>query len=169
MTDTCPSPGIRYGRGMSYVDLMDASAWPDLHARFRGTATVEAFQGDQRWDEDQILQAIGQKVKVVCINDTTPGVTVSAEVRKHIGDWTAGLSPLSSQASAGDIVVIDNVAMRGVMTALRWVDPKRLGAVETVAPPEDAWKRALALLTAAGQKPPAVMTPAWLQAPPKRA
>jgi hypothetical protein len=154
---------------MSYVDLMDASAWPVIYARFRGTASVEAFQGYQRWYEAQVRQAIDLKVRIVCINDTTPGVTVSAEVRKYIGDWTAGLSPLTSQASAGDIVVIDSVAMRGVMTALRWVDPKRLGAVETVATPEDAWKRALEQLAAAGQKPPAVTTPVWLKAPPKRA
>jgi len=69
-------------------------------------------------------------------------VTVSAEVRKYIVDWASSLDPVSSQASLGDIVVIDSVAMRGVLTALRWVDP-RLGNIQTVATPEDAWKRAL--------------------------
>lgn len=153
---------------MSYVDLMDASAWPVIYARFRGTATVEDFQVYQRWYEAQIRQAVDQKAKIVCINDTTPGVTVSAEVRKFIGDWLVGLSSLTSLASVGDIVVVDSVAMRGVMTALRWVDPKRVGGVETVATPEDAWKRALERLAANGLKAPAV-TPTWLKAPPKRA
>jgi hypothetical protein len=154
---------------MSYVDLLDASAWPVLYARFRGAATVEAFRGYQRWYEEQIQKANNQKVKFVCINDTTPGVTVSAEVRKHIGDWMAGLSPLAGQASAGNIVVINSVAVRGVLTALRWVDPRRLGTVTTVATLEDAWKRALEHLDAVGQKPPAVTTPAWLITLPKRA
>jgi hypothetical protein len=154
---------------MSYVELMDASAWPVIFARFRGTASVEAFQTYQAWYEAQVRRAIEQKTRIVCINDTTPGVTVSAEVRKHIGDWATGLDHLTSVASLGDIVVIDSVAMRGVMTAMRWVDPKRLGNIETVGTPEAAWKRALEHIAAAGQKPPAVTAPDWLKAAPKRA
>lgn len=148
---------------MSYVDLLDESAWPIIYARFRGTATTDDYDLYARWYEAHLARALASGTKIIAISDTTPGVTVSSDVRRHITSWMTGLDQLpAARASLANYVVVDGMVIRGVLTAMGWVTGNRMAGVTTVATVENAWEAATKTLKEAGIAPP-MAKPAWLK------
>jgi hypothetical protein len=149
---------------MSYVEVLDDSAWPVVYARFRGVATTEGYDEYAHWLERQIERATHEKGKIVSINDTIGAIQVSSEVRRHIASWLERHNAAGASAvTAGSFVVINSAVVRGVMTALSWVAKDRMGGVVSVSSVEEAWDGALAALAVDGI-PVAVKRPAWLDA-----
>jgi len=148
---------------MPYVELLDDSAWPIIYARFRGTATIADYDVYARWYEAQLARALAEGTRVIAISDTTPGVSVSSDVRRHITSWMTALDQTpAARASLANLVVIDGLVIRGVLTAIGWVMGSRMNVVTTVASVEAAWDGATTTLSEAGMTP-ATTKPAWLK------
>ncbi|HEY1098858.1 MAG TPA: hypothetical protein VGF99_08010, partial [Myxococcota bacterium] len=122
---------------------LDDSAWPIAYARFTGESSLEGFQRYTAWLEAMVERARREQCRFVCVNDARGTSMVSAEVRRAMAAWVSDHGKTAFDGVAlGTIVVVDNVIVRGVMTAISWVNREQMNKVVSVATVEEAWRHA---------------------------
>lgn len=90
----------------------------------------------------------------VLISDLRAGERPSPMVRRRIADIRAAMETQLRRVMVDDLVVVDNPAVRGVMTAIGWVKPQiRMNIVPSL---DKALARAREALADAGIEAPAV-------------
>ena len=101
--------------------VLDDSAWPILRSSVH-PATIEAFDAFAVWYTAAMLRAQREGVFLYMLSDARGEPPPNAVVR-HIAAWQATLSTGQLERCALNVVVIDNVLVRRVLTAINWFKP----------------------------------------------
>jgi hypothetical protein len=130
--------------------IVDDSRRPIVTVRFIGSVTDEEFHAYLREMEERVL---GRKQPYVSIYDATLAVPTPATQRKMQAEWLRQHRDILVRCSLGVAFVIRSPLVRGVLTAILWMQPLEWPhvVVPTVADAE-AWVRAR--LREAGLSPP---------------
>jgi hypothetical protein len=136
--------------------VIDDRYLPALITTFFGDVTLEAatWHGTRH---QALVEAEGRRGRrIVTITDSSHTKPPSAEVRKYWGDLTKNFPAAVKETTLAAFVVIKSPVIRGVMTALSWLNPE-LRSVELYDSMEAALEAAGDRLRAASQAvPPAV-------------
>jgi hypothetical protein len=138
--------------------VIDDRYLPALITTFFGEVSLEAatWHGAQH---QALVEAEGRRGhRVVTITDSSHTRPPPAEVRKYWGEMTKRLPPAVKEATLVAFVVIKSPVIRGVMTALGWLNPE-LRSVEVYDTMETALDAARQRLKAANQEPPPAVGP----------
>lgn len=96
--------------------------FPRLNVEFIGKANDEQFSEYLRVLDAHLLRCIGERKKSVLVVDTLKATSpVSASQRKLQAEWMARTFQRSAQTLVGMAFVIDNIVVRGVLTAILWL------------------------------------------------
>ena len=117
--------------------------------------SVEAYFAES---ERQLERAKANGERFVLITDTYPTKPPSAKVRQRIAELSQSQSPKSQPYVLESITIVESALIRGVVTALSWIDPS-MARTKNVASYQAALDGGLAALKAAGiAAPPALPT-----------
>lgn len=133
--------------------VIDDRYLPAIVTTFFGEVSLEAatWHGEQH---RALVEAQARRgARIITITDSSHTKPPPAEVRKYWADYTKGLPPPIKEATLAAFVVITNPIIRGVMTALSWLNPE-LRTVELYDTVEVALRVANERLTAARQSAP---------------
>jgi hypothetical protein len=108
--------------------------------------------------EDLMRDAESRRERIFLVTDITQMRQLTpASQRKLTADWMKHTFSLGKVASVGAAHVTPSAILRGIITAVSWVQPPPNPSV-CVASVEEAYERGIAALTAAGQLiPPRVL------------
>jgi hypothetical protein len=144
--------------------VIDPRGWPIVIATWFGEPT-ELLVDRYFAAHDVILdRARKARERIVLITDAFATERPSAKARKRITDLTAAQPSDVMALTVASYVVIENPMIRGVVTALSWVNPK-MAESQNVATITIALERALASLDQAGIPRPKGLTPAGYRRP----
>jgi hypothetical protein len=118
---------------------IDESRRPIVTVRFKGSATDEEFRAYLRDMSEQIL---ARRQKTVTILDAGTWSTSTATQRQLQAEWLREHKDELKRFSLGSAFVIRSPLVRGVLTAIFWIQPMETAhvVVPTVAEAE-AWAR----------------------------
>jgi hypothetical protein len=98
---------------------LDAAGWPVLHIRYKGTVDAEAFEA--HLEELAGHLARGERYGVVF--DARRAEHLPALQRKMQADWVAAHRAALTERCVGVAFVFDSSVVRGLLTAILWVQP----------------------------------------------
>src|SRR5690242_9647371 len=125
-------------------------SWPGIvFASWFGEASVTLVDHYYDCHESVLARARGARTKFVLVTDTFGAGRPSPAARKRIADRFAALGPDAKDITVATYIIIENALLRGVVTALAWLDP-RLESSVTVASPAAAIEGATAVLKTQG-------------------
>ena len=159
-------PGMTVLEDGDAAVVIDERSWPLVTNTWFGASTEPLVEQFFRHTDGQLDRAKARREKIVMIADTYAASPPSARVRRRITELTSAQGPRSIPLVLVSLTVIENVLIRGAVTALSWIDPS-LARGKTVASFDDAVAGALAAMQAAGVRVPAVLP--VRQADPRRA
>ncbi len=119
---------------------------------------VTSFMGDVdlqvgTWYEKTIQRIIERETlygrRVVNVHDASRSTRTSPEMRKFWAEMSARNHATMDAKMLGNIVVITSPLMRGVLTAVGWLNP-RVASLQVFASVDSAVTEALEILEAAG-------------------
>lgn len=144
--------------------VIDPRGWPIIIATWFGEPTELLV--DRYFAAHAVLldRARRSRERIVLITDAFATERPSAKARKRITDLTAEQPADVQTLTVASYVVIENPMIRGVVTALAWVNPK-MAESENVASITIALERSLAALDAAGIPRPKGLTPSSYRRP----
>lgn len=121
-----------------YFDV-DESQWPMVVFRFRGEPTDEDFEAYLRAMES--LYERGERFAILF--DARGTVQLSAKHRRRQAQWLKDNAERIRRFNVGSAFVIDSAFVRGLLTAIFWIQPMPSPhtVTETLAEAE-AWCRA---------------------------
>lgn len=156
---------------LSFVDgsasvVVDDRSWPVVFATWFGEATVPLVEEYFAHHATLIERARAERTRIVLVTDTFGADRPSPKARKRIGELSAAQAATVAPHTLKSIVVIESALLRGVVTALAWIDPG-LAQSENIASIEGAIERALALLDGAGIPRPKALTASGYRRPPR--
>lgn len=127
---------------------------PILISIWSGRADLEAakWHGDLNRSASEALLARG--LPIVSISEALASERPGPDVRKYWADSIAQESSEIIEGTIGTIVVFGSALMRGVLTAVGWLNPEAR-KIKTVATMAEAIDLALAKLDEAGVRRPA--------------
>src|SRR5688572_13463230 len=136
--------------------VIDDRYLPIIVTTFFGDVTLEAATWHGETHQALVEAQSRRGVRIVTVTDSSHTKPPAAEVRKYWADLTKNFPPAVKDATLAAFVVIKSPVIRGVMTALSWLNPE-LRTVELYDSVEAALQTAAARLKSAGQAlPPAV-------------
>jgi len=153
MSERSPTTFLRDG---SSSIVVDEGHWPVVIATWFGEPTEALVEKYFAHTVLQYKRAREGRERFVLITDTYATDRPSPKARKRIADLAAKYRPESKECTLHAITIIESALIRGVVTALSWVQPE-LAETENVGSFDVAIQRALAALRAAGVAPPAVL------------
>lgn len=136
--------------------VIDERSWPLWTSTWFGAATESLV--DRYFDHaSQLLdRARADRERMALITDTYATRAPSAKVRNRIGTLSRAQSERLGDLVVASFTVIENPLIRGVLTALSWIDPT-MARTTNVASYEHAVNGCVGALKAAGIAPPAVL------------
>lgn len=156
---------VAINEGKKGVVIVDNRYAPLIVSTFSGE--VELDQG--LWYERVSLELIGREAtagrRVVSIHDASRVTRTSAEMRRFWADMSARNSATLESRTLASVVVVSNALMRGVLTAVGWMNPK-VAALKLFPTLDAAVADAQKLLQAAGT--PVTIPPGGYQLPQQR-
>lgn len=145
--------------------VIDDRSWPIVWATWFGEPTEALVDKYFDCHGSKILErARRERQRIVLLTDTFATERPAPKVRKRIVDRTAEQPADGKSLAMKSYIVVENPLMRGVITALSWIDPT-MAESESVASPAIAIERALEALDAAGIPRPAGVTAAAYRRP----
>jgi hypothetical protein len=97
----------------------DASAWPLVTVIFEGAPTDDEF--DACLAQFDVIFQRGARVAFVI--DASDGAAISATQRRRAAEWIGARSRAIRDQCAGVAFVVTSQVVRGVITAIFWVQP----------------------------------------------
>jgi hypothetical protein len=137
----------------------ESSDWPIVVTTFpEGRVADEDLREMLHHLEELMRDAESRRERIFLITDITPMRQLTpASQRKLTADWMKHTFSLGKVASVGAAHVTPSAILRGIITAVSWVQPPPNPSV-CVPTLEEAYARGIATLTAAGQLiPPRVL------------
>lgn len=119
---------------------------------------VSCFVGDVdlavgKWYEDNLAEVIlGETAggrRVVNVNDASRSIRTSPDMRKFWAEMSERNSEMMAERTLGNIIVVTNPLMRGVITAVSWLNP-RVAKMQVLPSFERAVAEAVSRLSGAG-------------------
>lgn len=133
--------------------VIDDRYLPTIVTTFFGEVTLEAATWHGTTHQALVEAQSRRKVRIITITDSSHTKAPSAEVRKYWAQLTKNFPPHVKEATLVAFVVIKNPVLRGIMTALVWLNPE-LRTVEVYESMEAALRQARERLRADGQPVP---------------
>lgn len=133
--------------------VIDDRYLPILVTTFYGDTSLEVARWHGTTHESMVATQARRAGRIITITDSSHTKAPPAEVRKYWGDLTRSFPPEVKDATLAAYVVIKSPIIRGVMTALSWLNPE-LRAVEVYDSTELALRTARERLRNAGQPTP---------------
>jgi hypothetical protein len=161
-----PARGLVTLRDKDAAIVVDDSAGGIVFATWFGEATISLVDQYYEWNEAVLERARRERTKFVLVTDTFGAARPSPAARKRIAERFARMPRDVGEITIASYIIIENALLRGVVTALAWMDPRLEGSV-TVASVPLAIEGAIKSLTAAGVTPPANLTPESYKRPPR--
>ncbi len=146
--------GVIRGEAGDLIRL-DASFFPVVVTTWYGATTERAIREYYRWVRQMGARAKAERTQMVNITDAGLGGVPTAPVRRLISDLTKELDQDGFRAFMHSITVIDNVLVRGALTAIAWVHGDL--NTPTVATRIEALERAAAILKPFGVEVPGLV------------
>jgi hypothetical protein len=137
--------------------VVDDRCWPIIFTTWFGEPTAPAVDKYFECHGRLIDRARRARERVVLVTDTFATERPAPIVRKRIVDRTAAQPADVQTIAMKSFIVVESALMRGVITALSWVDAT-MRESETVPSTTVAIERALATLDAADIARPAGLT-----------
>lgn len=137
--------------------VIDDRYSPILVTTFFGDISLEVATWHGETHQAMVATQARRAAKAISITDSSHTKAPPAEVRKYWGDLTKNFPAEIKQTTLAAIVVIKSPIIRGVMTALSWLNPE-LRAVEVHDTVELAISAARERLRSAGQSVPPEVT-----------
>lgn len=123
---------------MGFVN--DETHHPVLVTTWSGETTLDDVNAYNRWMDDQLERAAAGKYRVALISDAIAVTRTPPEVRRAFS-----AKEIPPHLVAGTWVVSASTFIRGVMAALRWMNPA-MSSVRMVATLDEALLQARAAL-----------------------
>ncbi len=132
---------------------------------------VSSFIGDVDlsvgvWYEKAVQRIIQQQTldgrRVVNVHDASRSTRTSPEMRKFWADMSARNAATIEARTLANVVVVTNPLIRGVLTAVSWMNP-RVASMKIFSTLDEAVSEATAMLDEAGT--PVVLPPQGYQPP----
>jgi hypothetical protein len=136
--------------------VVDERSWPIVTSTWFGAATVPLVDAYFAHSDRQLDRAKASHAQLVMITDTYATKPPPAKVRQRIAELSRVQSPRSQPVVLDSITIVENALIRGVVTALSWIDPS-MARTKNVGSYQAALDEGLATLKAAGIAPPAVL------------
>jgi hypothetical protein len=133
--------------------VIDDRYLPTIVTTFYGEVTLEAATWHGTTHQAVVEAQSRRKVRIVTITGSSHTRAPSAEVRRYWAQLTKNFPPHIKDATLAAFVVIKNPVLRGIMTALVWLNPE-LRTVEVYESVEVALRTARQRLEAANQAAP---------------
>jgi hypothetical protein len=137
--------------------VIDDRYLPILVTTFFGDISLEVATWHGTTHQAMVATQARRAAKAISITDSSHTKAPPAEVRKYWGEQTKNFPAEVKQATLAAIVVIKSPIIRGVMTALSWLNPE-LRTVEVYDTMELALARAREHLRKDGQVVPPEVT-----------
>jgi hypothetical protein len=147
--------GARAVRDFEGISI-DESDWPIILTVFpRGRVSDSALH-DVLGHLEHLMHVSKQRgAKLFFITDLTHMHEVTpASQRRYTAEWMGRTSQLQRAASVGGAQVTPSAVLRGIITAVFWLQPPPIPPI-LVATREEALQKGIELLEAAGIAPPA--------------
>lgn len=133
--------------------VIDDRYLPILVTTFFGEISLEAATWHGSTHQALVAAQARRNARIITITDSSHTKAPPAEVRKYWAELTKNFPPAIKEATLAAFVVIENPVIRGVMTALSWLNPE-LRTVEVYDSVELAIRTARDRLRSAGQSVP---------------
>jgi len=137
--------------------VIDDRHLPVIVTTFFGEVSLEAATWHGKTHQALVEEQSRRSARIITITDSSHTKPPPAEVRKYWADLTKNFPPAVKEATLAAFVVIKSPVIRGVMTALSWLNPE-LRSVEVYDSVEHAFRVARDRLSAAGQSVPPELT-----------
>ncbi|NUP09595.1 MAG: hypothetical protein HOW73_26415 [Polyangiaceae bacterium] len=144
--------------------VVDDAARGILIASWFGEPTVELVDQYYSWHGAFLDRHRKERRRFILITDTYASTRPSPAARKRIADGFKSLGPDVRDFTFQSYIIVHNALIRGVLTALGWLD-ERLSESVIVATPADAIEGALKDLEKAGIPRPANLSPQGYRRP----
>lgn len=135
---------------------VDDSAFPLLLVRWTGAASKEDFGAFFEQLEQIHARARTANAKLVTIHDARTAQRPEAPAREYAA---TRMKQTTLDGSLLDVVVTDQAALRGVITAMSWVVPGQMKRVKSTATIAEAFD--LANKAYAAERLPVPQRPRW--------
>ncbi len=136
--------------------VIDEGGWPIIVGTWFGGAS-EHLVTDYFARTDALLERAKRAgEKVVMVTDTYATTPPSARVRTKIAELSKAQTARYQATTAASVTILESAILRGVFTALSWLDPT-IGSTTNVASFPLAMDAALAALAKAGMPAPKTM------------
>lgn len=132
------------------VGLVDDRWSPLLISYFFGEVTMEIAEWHGELHRKLVIESARRGRKIVTITDSSYTRPPAAEVRRYWAEMTRALPPEAKAATLGASVVIKSAVIRGIVTALSWLN-EDLRSVETFESIDAAITAARRALAEAGE------------------
>ena len=145
--------------------IFDDRYFPLLISTWTGRADLEAAKWHQEHHRAAIDRAVSEGLRVVSISMATRTQRPTPEVRKYWADSMSKTPAAHRAATLATFVVMTSAMMRGVMTAIGWLN-EEARSIKTYPTLSSAIREGLALLEAEGLECPAGLDPDAYALPP---
>lgn len=140
---------IEVNEGPKGAVIIDDRYAPLLVSTFIGE--VELEQG--RWYERTVLEVIARSAtegrRVASVHDASQVTRTTAEMRQFWADMSSRNQTTLESRTLANLIVVTNALMRGVLTAVGWMNPK-VASLKLFPTLDAAVSEALKLLRDAG-------------------
>lgn len=155
---------VLYDAGSAIV--VHEESWPIVTSTWFGPATEPLVVGYFARTDGHVSLAKARGERFAMITDTYATAPPPAKVRQRIAELSGTHGPRAKPYVVGSFTVIENPLIRGVVTALSWID-STMADTTNVGSYEAALAAAIAALSRAGIEAPAQLP--TRQADPRRA
>lgn len=149
LTEAAVIETIRLRQCDTGAAFIDARFSPLIVSCFVGDVDLELGQWYERALEEVILGETSGGGRVINVNDASRSIRTSAEMRKFWAEMSERNSEIMAQRTLGNIIVVSNPLMRGVITAVSWLNP-RVAKMQVLPSLDRAVVEAVARLSGAG-------------------
>jgi hypothetical protein len=125
--------------------IIDEGPHPVIVTTWFGEATVPIVDEYYGWLGPRMAKARASGERLVLLNDTFAVERPTPMVRKRLADKTSAQNKEDGKAMIGSVVVVENVLIRGAVTALGWILPS-LSESDFVGTLEEGIDRCFAIL-----------------------
>jgi hypothetical protein len=136
--------------------------FPVVIATWFGKPDVETINFYFEWQARRLARARDEETKVVTIIDVLDTERPPASVRKTLADQSEAILGEFDELIVHSWVVVDNVLVRGALTAISWITPMR---ISTSRRTREALEEGCRALLSAGIGLPSSLDPASYQRP----
>ena len=138
--------------------IADDRYFPVVLSKFAGTADVAMMERYFDWMEERFKRARREGKQIVQITDALDVVRPPAPVRDAIARMSDAQKDSYDEFSLGSFIVLDNILVRGTITAINRVSKRGLGLTSCSSVPE-AISRAIEAMRDAGFRAPLGLQP----------